>query len=223
MKPQSPLNEPQQKRSQESLERLLMASQNLISTGNFDEASIQDITQLADYSVGAFYSRFRNKDALFQVIQVRVLADLGDWTKEQLSAFKKKSRAPGNQPSLQACVDFCVSLIFRMLSRNPGVYRAIFLHTRLKRDPELLRKVQNFNTRRVEDSIEILKLAKDIDIDPEMIARWKAGIGLVSAYIREIVLFGDPLPSNKKPVPESMVRAARDMFLAYLTTSTKDE
>lgn len=211
------LFEPRQKRSQKSLERLLAASQNLIASGNFGDASVQDITRQAEYSVGGFYSRFRNKEALFEVVQDRVFEESREWVKKEIGAFVAKTGKKPNGPALKDCVNFCVNLLFRLYSRNPGVYRAIYLHTRIKRDPILFSKVKTFNTKGVKDSVQILKMANDATVDEKMVERWITGLGIVAAFLRESVLFGDPIPSIDNLPPKNIVRAASDMFLHYLS------
>ena len=217
------LSEPQQKRSQQSLEKLLHASRELISSSSFDEASVQDIVRRADYSVGAFYSRFRNKDALFQVVQVRVLDESKTWLKAKIAEFIRQEEKGGDNPSLNECIDFCIRLNLRLYLRNPGIYRAIFLHTRVKRDPELLSRVKEFNSWALKESLKILKKSKQPSITTALEASWIAGLSIISVHLRELVIFGDPVPTTKGRAFDGMVKTAADMLMAYLTTSIKDK
>lgn len=59
---------PKQKRSQESLERVLEASTRLLEENGFDAFTIQDVSQRADVSVGAIYARFGNKESLLRAV-----------------------------------------------------------------------------------------------------------------------------------------------------------
>ena len=59
---------PLQERSQKTMERLLRAAESRIIEVGFDKATIADIAKHADSSVGAFYSRFADKDALLRCL-----------------------------------------------------------------------------------------------------------------------------------------------------------
>src|SRR4051812_25812680 len=62
---------PRQARSKDTLERLLDSALELLEEGSFAEASVQKITARAKSSVGAFYARFSDKDALLQHVHQR--------------------------------------------------------------------------------------------------------------------------------------------------------
>jgi AcrR family transcriptional regulator len=59
---------PKQKRSQESLKRVLEASTSLLEETGFDGFTIQDVSQRADVSVGAIYARFGSKESLLRAV-----------------------------------------------------------------------------------------------------------------------------------------------------------
>ena len=59
---------PRQQRSQQTLERILAAAEQRISEVGFKRATVAEIVKRAGSSVGAFYSRFPDKDALLRVL-----------------------------------------------------------------------------------------------------------------------------------------------------------
>jgi AcrR family transcriptional regulator len=63
------VRQPKQKRSQASLERVLVASIELLEEKGFDAFTIQDVSQRADVSVGAIYARFGSKQSLVRAVQ----------------------------------------------------------------------------------------------------------------------------------------------------------
>ena len=65
------VNPPQQARSQQTLDRLLDAAEALIEERGFEEISVAEITRKARSSVGAFYSRFKDKQGLLRYVQQR--------------------------------------------------------------------------------------------------------------------------------------------------------
>ena len=54
-----------QRRGERTRDRLLAAGQRLIAKRDFDQMSVAEIAAAAGCSVGAFYQRFRDKDAFF--------------------------------------------------------------------------------------------------------------------------------------------------------------
>jgi AcrR family transcriptional regulator len=62
---------PRQARSQDTLDRLLDAAQTLLDEGTYADASVQKLVTRARSSVGAFYARFKDKDALLQHLHDR--------------------------------------------------------------------------------------------------------------------------------------------------------
>jgi AcrR family transcriptional regulator len=64
-----------QLRGRRSRDRLLDAGQKLVAKRPFDALSVADIARAAQCSVGAFYLRFRDKDAFFRALIAQYLAE----------------------------------------------------------------------------------------------------------------------------------------------------
>lgn len=72
------------------MDRILAAAEELVAMGVFDRATVSGLVKRAETSVGAFYSRFRDKKALEWVLQERFvgrieaevakLTDSGRWS-----------------------------------------------------------------------------------------------------------------------------------------------
>jgi AcrR family transcriptional regulator len=67
---------PKQKRSHESLERVLDASIQLLEEKGFDAFTVQEVSQRADVSVGAIYARFGSKESLLRAVHRHALVAL---------------------------------------------------------------------------------------------------------------------------------------------------
>ena len=80
------IHPPQQRRSRDTLERILSATEALLCEKEFAQITIADIVERADSSVGAFYKRFANKDALLPYLMHRHLQEQA----RIASAFYKK-------------------------------------------------------------------------------------------------------------------------------------
>jgi len=66
---------PQQARSQKTLERLLDAAEELIAERGVGAVTVSEVVRRAESSVGAFYARFPDKDALLSTLQERSCAE----------------------------------------------------------------------------------------------------------------------------------------------------
>jgi AcrR family transcriptional regulator len=64
---------PKQKRSQESLERVLEASTKLLEEKGFEAFTVQEVSQRAEVSVGAIYARFGNKENLLRAVHAHAM------------------------------------------------------------------------------------------------------------------------------------------------------
>lgn len=63
--------EPSQQRSQQSLERLLDAVEELLRQKDFEQISVTEIVKRAKSSVGVFYSRFADKNEILFAVERR--------------------------------------------------------------------------------------------------------------------------------------------------------
>lgn len=80
---------PRQTRSQETLERILDAAEAVFSEKSFEQATVSEIVQRANSSVGALYGRFNDKESLLACLYDRfteeatatadVALDAGRW------------------------------------------------------------------------------------------------------------------------------------------------
>lgn len=59
-----------------SKEKIISASIELFSAGNFDEVTIVEICKLSNISNGAFYKHFKNKDEIFKFLLEKTIIDL---------------------------------------------------------------------------------------------------------------------------------------------------
>jgi AcrR family transcriptional regulator len=64
-----------QSRGRRTRDRLLSAGLKLVASHEFDSMLVADIARAADCSVGAFYLRFRDKDAFFRALVAHYVAE----------------------------------------------------------------------------------------------------------------------------------------------------
>jgi AcrR family transcriptional regulator len=66
---------PQQARSQLTLSRILDAAESILAEKSWDDASVAEIARRAGSSVGAFYTRFPDKDSLLAALHQRFIEE----------------------------------------------------------------------------------------------------------------------------------------------------
>jgi len=108
---------PKQARSQAKLDRLLLAGRELFASEGFDGTRIGDVAERAGCSVGAFYSRFADKDSFFLAVQEHFLAEVGTASAE----LNTRASELGGVELLRAHIAFGV----RVVRPNAGLIRAI--------------------------------------------------------------------------------------------------
>lgn len=207
---------PQQKRSEESLAKILDATGHLVSRGGFDDASINDIVDEAGLSVGAFYARFKDKSALFDVIQSQTLDELQASIIERIETFESAQRNSAKKTSLDEVAQFAVDTLFDLYSQSPGLIRAIYMHTRIKRDPEMFERVKRFNTETIGRSCSLVNLVNKKPSSRETYDAWTSAITIIGSFVREQILFGDPVPTATRLQTRKARKIAKQMLVAFM-------
>ncbi|MFD2168080.1 TetR/AcrR family transcriptional regulator [Thalassotalea euphylliae] len=123
----APFIEAKQTRSQQTQKKLLTALSDCLQEQFFEHISIAQLTEMAGVSVGTFYRRFKNKEALLPLLYQEFSEHLKSWvnTLEQQPAS-----------NLQSQVEVLVNESLTFLTDNAGVLRTLHLNARLY--PEIL-------------------------------------------------------------------------------------
>ncbi|MFV8749460.1 TetR/AcrR family transcriptional regulator [Nannocystaceae bacterium ST9] len=74
--PDDLLRPTRQRRSQATLDRIVEALERLIEEKTFEEITVAEVCRLAGVSVGSFYERVGNKDALLEHLRQRFYAEM---------------------------------------------------------------------------------------------------------------------------------------------------
>lgn len=72
------LQPPRQRRARETEQALLDAGRELLAQRDFSAVSVAQIASACEVSVGAFYGRFRDKQAFFESLRALVMQETGD-------------------------------------------------------------------------------------------------------------------------------------------------
>ncbi|MDP1736973.1 MAG: helix-turn-helix domain-containing protein [Caulobacter sp.] len=111
---------PRQKRSEETLGRILKGAQAVLAQQDLDEISVEDIARQAGVSVGAIYTRFKSKEDLL----AHLLDDIQRRQVEQLTVILAPDRWRG--VLLDARLDWLVDRLQASARAQPGLLRAVF-------------------------------------------------------------------------------------------------
>ena len=111
--------EPKQRRSEETLKKILKALRDLIEDQYFEHITIQDIASSAGVSVGTFYRRFPNKESILPLLYEHQTSSPIDTSEDK---WRKASR------------EKAISMVVRenfFMKENKGLMRTIHLYSRL--------------------------------------------------------------------------------------------
>lgn len=202
------LRAPQQSRSQQTLERILSSSTALITEKSYEDVSVAEIAERARISVGGFYSRFENKEALFGTLLDR----LGQETDVRIEKALAKD---WSNTSLHELLHFIVSNNAEVYEKYRGVLTVVHIKTRLVR-PEDDNARCAYNEHIV-TRIEKLLLRKGDEMphrQPRVAIR--TAIACMSAMLRDAIVFGEvslyPKPGSRAIV----IRHVADVMHRFL-------
>jgi AcrR family transcriptional regulator len=110
-----------QARSQETLERLLEAAEEIIAEKGFDNATVSEIVRRARSSVGAMYARFNDKDSLLACLHERFY--------EQALATAETALDPGRWEgaSTRDILTTAIPFVVHMYHLKRGLIRAFIV------------------------------------------------------------------------------------------------
>ncbi len=199
---------PRQRRSHESLERILDAAESLIRERGFDAMTIAEVVQLSGSSVGSIYARFNNKLGLLRAVQLRYHARVQN---DIFAAFA--GNHPDNEP-LDEAVARIVTVLCRHVLNEPELFRAFVLQAVF--DPGVRAQGERTNAQRRDKIVEVV-LAHRGEIrhaDPDRAARWFYAACM--AMLRERVTFGEGAELSGGFSDDALVAEMTRMVTSYL-------
>ena len=209
-----PLRPPQQARSRATLHRFLEAAIELLDDRQFEEASVAEIARRARSSVGAFYARFADKDALLVYINERLFEEGRRLWDDFLAPERWQGRGAG---------EIVAAVVSRLVERrraNRGLLRALSLYARSQPDPAFSAHARTMN-RHVHRKLAELLLERRREIShphPELAIAF--GLLMVDGATREAILFGEAARLPGKPSDAVLARELAAAWVAYLGISS---
>jgi AcrR family transcriptional regulator len=165
-----------------SREHLLDAAEHVFGNKGFHEATLKEVAERAEFSVGAIYGFFEGKDDLFAQVLERQGSALLERQQEAVasaaSALEKLHRLADTQLEyFRARPDF-----YRVFQRELGGATWTFRASLNERGYERYRAVMDFEAAIFADGVEAGELRPE---DPEVLAALFSG--LMAAYIAQWV------------------------------------
>jgi AcrR family transcriptional regulator len=208
-----------QKRSQASFDRILNAAESLLRDRSFDQLTISDVVRQAESSVGAFYTRFSNKDALLDALYQRF--------QNQAIATMERHLAPEQweSASVEQIVTQIVGFAVRFHRRHRGLLRALVL--RGYQNPDWRYKDSKSRRQLSVTRVGALMKTRQSEINhPDAALAGSLGFLSVLAVLREKILFGDSTASALRITAGQLEEELVRLYLAYLgvlrTSSRQD-
>jgi AcrR family transcriptional regulator len=206
---------PQQARSRATLHRFLESALELLGERRFEEASVAEIARRARASVGAFYARFPDKEALLGYLNDQLFEDGRRLWDEFLAPERWHGR------SAAEVVEAVVGRLVERRRANRGLLRALSLYARSRPEPRFTAHARAMN-HHVHRKLAELLLARREEVghaDPELAIAF--GLLFVDGATREAILFGEAARLPGKPSDAVLVRELSAAWLAYLGLTPK--
>ena len=206
---------PQQTRSQETLDRILDAAERVLDEKSFTEATLAEIMERAGVTVGAFYRRFPDKDALLHLLDERFFNEMQQRAGELLDPNH------WHGASVAEILGEFAHTAVEVYSSRRGVARSLFLRARV--DPVIQATARQVNARCI-DLLRALLLdpsrrAEVTHPDPERAIA--LGFMMFFGALRETTVFGEVWPDHQKLVGENLGDEMARLYLSYLGVATE--
>lgn len=203
--PAAGLRAPRQARSAASLERILDATEALAAEKGFAETTMADVARRARSSIGALYTRFRDKDALLEHLHRRFCAA----AQAQVEAGLAPERWAGR--GVREVVAAAVAALVHADATRTGLVRAFVV--RGATDEAFARRAAELG-RAISRRLAELVLARRDELDcPDPESAVEFGVWLVLAHVDQRALFG-AVPTTPRARGEA--ERARELTRAFL-------
>ncbi|MEE9271416.1 MAG: helix-turn-helix domain-containing protein [Candidatus Krumholzibacteria bacterium] len=200
-----PFHPPMQARSRETHRRILEATSELLEKRTFDAVTVAEIARRSTSSVGAFYARFDDKDALLEQLD-------GLCAEEAASGPGAVGTSEHIQKRLNQAITFYVGL-FR---KRSGLIRALRVRERARVRTRFGEALRSSMRGLLVDPV-LLERRHVGHADPQLAAT--LGSLMVMSAIEERVLYPE-MTTSPTPITDAMfVTELTRAYVAYLGVS----
>lgn len=200
---------PRQRRSQETLKRIIAALAELLDEQTFEEVSVQQIVERAGASVGSFYARVGSKEALLVHLREAIYGG----AEEELGAFFASERWANE--SLETMLDAHAEAWVTTHRERRGVTRALIVEAR--RNAAFAEEAHAFNDRLMKLVVRAWLEKKDEIQHPRPAVAARHAFVMATSFVREAIVFSDMWPAYKPRSDRELARELANMLKRYLT------
>lgn len=201
------MHKPLQERSRKTLDRLVLAAEKLLESKNWSDIGIADISTTSQVSVGSFYARFSDKEALLDYLDDRYTEEIQSRIEQNASSIVKAS-------SLTLAATTLTDNIFDFFSSKKGLVRALVMRAR-EGDKGAALRTQRM-TAALPQIIDAFETHREEIVHVDWRQAVSEAIAVASHSIREQLLFPQSLALK---LPEERLRSLLARFLvSHLTT-----
>ncbi|HVP85951.1 MAG TPA: TetR/AcrR family transcriptional regulator [Rhizomicrobium sp.] len=202
-----------QSRSREQRDRLLKAGERVFASQGFWESHVSEIVKEADCSVGSFYRRFRDKEALFLALQ----QDMHARSHANIDRFF--ANPIGEQRSLTSIFFHLIDNTGSEAIKIKGYYRALFeISLRGRNVWSRMRELEEYQARCFE---KLLRKRGVKNIGPDFVPSLASAIRMMTGSQISIMLHG-PGPYNFND-PELTAQLTRSLMAIAGVPVDEDE
>jgi AcrR family transcriptional regulator len=201
---------PQQLRSRETLDRILDAAEQVLDRKTFNEATLAEIMEHAGVTVGAFYRRFPDKDALLHHLDERFFTELHGRAEDLLQP-RRWDGVP-----VTVIIDEIAAQAVEVYHSRRGLLRSLFIRARM--DSVLQQSAMKVNQHFLERLRVVLLPHAHEMTHPDPQRAIELGFMMIIGALRELVVFGEIWPSPPSDMGVLPREIAR-MYCGYLGLS----
>ncbi len=198
---------PRQARSQETLDRILDAAEQVLAERGFEGASVAEIVRRAQSSVGAFYARFHDKEALLGCLHERFCEEAIATTDVALDPEHWQGA------SIREILQETIPFLTRVYFERPGLIRSFII--RGGNDEKFRESAERLGRYIAERLINLLAARQDEIRHPEPLAAAQFAFGLTLSALDARVLYGNNAITGHLSADDFAKELIR-MMLTYL-------
>ncbi len=197
-----------QRRAQKTRDAVLDAASELLSSIPLNELSLTRIIERAGCSNGAFYKRFRNKEALLRAVYARFAAQCQALIAEELDVARWRDRKPA------ALFDRFAVILVELYERRGGLMRAFLQQS--TREPEYRRGGVALMNRASEAFYASLVAAAGCRRSKKLADETRFAVRVVFAVLDQAMVFGEILPDSRPRSSADLQRRLAGLLDAML-------
>jgi AcrR family transcriptional regulator len=199
---------PRQTRSQETLERLLDAAEEVFAERGFENSTVAEVVRRAKSSVGAMYARFTDKDALLSCLHERFCEEAIATSDLALDAQRWEGA------TIADIFDEVIPFIVEVYRLKRGLIRAFII--RGTGDPAFAEQGGRLGKHISQRLTELLLDRRDQIAHPDPAVAVDFGLRMCFDVLDQSALFADVERTAIVLSPEQTAAELKRVYLSYL-------